>query len=125
MYVILWAWKLYDYVGLIEDNDMSVWLFFKWVLIDFVFLMGLPEMRIPWLELSQTTVLGVWAFHSITNWLLMFNIGLPWQPWLVGFLKIFYDREISVSEHSVKVSSILHNHSLIMGRQIINILPEG
>ncbi|KAL9946954.1 hypothetical protein D7B24_000761 [Verticillium nonalfalfae] len=125
VYVILWAWKLYDYVGLIEDNDMSVWLFFKWVLIDFVFLMGLPEMRIPWLELSQTTVLSVWAFHSITNWLLMFNIGLPWQPWLIGFLKIFYDREISVSEHSVKVSSILHNHSLIMGRQIINILPEG
>ncbi|KAM0322432.1 hypothetical protein ACHAQA_009499 [Verticillium albo-atrum] len=125
LYVVLWAWKFYDYVGLIEDNDMSVWLFFKWVLIDFVFLMGIPEMRIPWLELSQSTVLSVWAFHSITNWLLMFNIGLPWQPWLVGFLKVFYDREISVSEHSVKVSSILHNHSLIMGRQIINILPEG
>jgi hypothetical protein len=50
---------------------------------------------------------------------------IPLQPWLIGFLKVFYDREISVSEQSVKVSSILHNHSLIMGRQIINILPEG
>jgi nucleoporin POM152 len=38
---------------------------------------------------------------------------------------MFYDRELAVSEHSVKVSSILQNHSLIMGKQIINILPEG
>lgn len=36
-----------------------------------------------------------------------------------------YEREISISEHNVKVSSILNNHSLIMGKQIINILPEG
>lgn len=40
-------------------------------------------------------------------------------------LKVFYDRELSISEHRVKVSSILQNHSLIMGKQIINILPEG
>lgn len=30
-----------------------------------------------------------------------------------------------MSEHNVKISSILNNHSLIMGKQIINILPEG
>ena len=39
--------------------------------------------------------------------------------------KIFYDKELSVSEQKVTVSRILHNHSLIMGKQIINILPEG
>lgn len=43
----------------------------------------------------------------------------------MAFIKVLYDRELSVSEHNVKVSSILNNHSLIMGRQIINILPEG
>lgn len=36
-----------------------------------------------------------------------------------------YDRELSISEHRVKASDILHNSSLIMGRQIINVLPEG
>jgi nucleoporin POM152 len=50
---------------------------------------------------------------------------LPWQSVLLGFVKVLYDREISVSEHNVKVSNILNNHSLIMGKQIINILPEG
>lgn len=40
-------------------------------------------------------------------------------------LKVFYDRELAISEHNVKLSNILHNSSLIMGRQIINILPEG
>lgn len=44
---------------------------------------------------------------------------------MLGFVKVFYDRELAISEHSVKVSSIIHNSSLIMGRQVINILPEG
>jgi nucleoporin POM152 len=37
----------------------------------------------------------------------------------------FFDKEMAISEHSVRVSNILHNSSLIMGKQIINILPEG
>lgn len=143
VYIVLWAWKLFDYVRLVENDASSVGLFLKWVLLDMVFLVGLPELRIPWLELSQSTVWTLWAAHSFLDWLFMFNIGvcvlrpplakaevadsrqIPLQPWLIGFLKVFYDREISISEQSVKVSSILHNHSLIMGRQIINILPEG
>lgn len=50
---------------------------------------------------------------------------IPILSWLLAFVKVLYDREISVSEHNVKVSSIINNHSLIMGKQIINILPEG
>lgn len=41
------------------------------------------------------------------------------------FQKVFWDREMALSEHRVKLSSILNNESLIMGKQIINILPEG
>jgi hypothetical protein len=40
-------------------------------------------------------------------------------------VKTNYDRELSVSGHRVKPASILHNSSLIMGKQIINVLPEG
>lgn len=50
---------------------------------------------------------------------------IPVLSWFLAFAKVVYDREISVSEHNVKVSSIINNHSLIMGKQIINILPEG
>ena len=52
-------------------------------------------------------------------------VQFPWQVWILGFFKVFYDRELAISEHNVKVSNILHNSSLIMGRQVINILPEG
>lgn len=44
---------------------------------------------------------------------------------VIAFVKVFYDRELSISEHNVKISNILNNHSLIMGKQVINILPEG
>ncbi|KAF4822186.1 Nucleoporin POM152 [Colletotrichum tropicale] len=125
IYIGLLAWRFYDWIKLVEDNDTSAWLFLKWVFIDFGFLFGLPEMRIPWLELSQPVVMAIFLFHAFFNFMLMFNVPIPLQPWLVGFMKVFYDREVAVSEHTVKVSSILHNHSLIMGRQIINILPEG
>ncbi|KEY67977.1 hypothetical protein S7711_02182, partial [Stachybotrys chartarum IBT 7711] len=125
VYVLLWAWKLYDWLKVVEDGEVSWALFLKWVLIDFAFLFGLPELRIPWLELSQFTVLSAFSAHVILNYFLMFNIPLPWQGFLLGLLKIVYDRELAISESNVRVSNILNNHSLIMGKQIINILPEG
>ncbi|KAH7154863.1 hypothetical protein B0J13DRAFT_544211 [Dactylonectria estremocensis] len=117
--------SLYDWLQVIEDGETSWWLFLKWIFIDFAFLFGIPELRIPWLELSQPVVTTFFSLHLIINYMLMFNIPLPWQTWLLGFVKVLYDRELSVSEHNVKVSNILNNHSLIMGKQIINILPEG
>lgn len=39
--------------------------------------------------------------------------------------KLVYDREIAIQEHNVDPWTVLHNESLILGRQIINILPEG
>ncbi|KAK4161665.1 hypothetical protein QBC43DRAFT_268254 [Cladorrhinum sp. PSN259] len=125
VYLALFAWKLYDWAGVVEENQESFWLWLKWIFIDVAFLYGLPELRIPWLELSQAFVTIAFILHAIFDWMLMFNIGLPWQGMILGFVKVFYDREVAISEHNVKLSSILHNHSLIMGRQIINILPEG
>lgn len=142
-YALLWAWKLYDWLQVVEDGDSSWFLFLKWIFIDFAFLFGVPELRIPWLELSQPVVTTIFSLHLVLNYMLMFNIPvslpnilnsyqqvlidikIPWQSWILGFAKVLYDREISISEHNVKVSTILNNHSLIMGKQIINILPEG
>jgi nucleoporin POM152 len=37
----------------------------------------------------------------------------------------FWDKELTISERSVTPSAVIHNASLILGKQIINILPEG
>ena len=124
-YLALSAWKFYDWAQVVEEDTESFWLFLKWIAIDCAFLFGLPELRIPWLELSQPFVVVAFFLHAVFDWMLMFNIGFPWQTWILGLVKVFYDRELAISEHNVKMSSILHNSSLIMGRQIINILPEG
>lgn len=74
VYVLLWAWKLYDWLQVIEDGDVSWWLFLKWIFIDFGFLFGIPELRIPWLELSQAAVISAFSVHLVINYMLMFNI---------------------------------------------------
>lgn len=50
---------------------------------------------------------------------------IPLQAWLVAFTRLLYDRELAVLERNVKPASVLHNASLILGKQIIHILPEG
>jgi nucleoporin POM152 len=74
VYVLLWAWKLYDWLQVVEDGDSSWFLFLKWIFIDFAYLFGVPELRIPWLELSQPVVTTIFSLHLILNYMLMFNI---------------------------------------------------
>lgn len=38
---------------------------------------------------------------------------------------MLYDREMAISEHRVKPADIINDPSLILGRQIIHVLPEG
>ncbi|KAI0409369.1 putative nuclear pore protein [Xylaria palmicola] len=124
IYIALFAWRLYDYVQ-VQDNGAHAAYFFKWAIIDGIYLFSLPHLRIPWLELSSEFIIAAFLIAVLSDWWLMFNIPLPFQGWLLAVLKVFYDKELAISEHNVKLSNILHNSSLIMGKQIINILPEG
>lgn len=73
-YVALLAWRLYDHHYLQEEETESLWLFMKWVAFDGVFLFGLPELRIPWLEWSSGTMTILFLAHSILDGILMFRI---------------------------------------------------
>ncbi|KAI1438141.1 hypothetical protein GGR50DRAFT_691610 [Xylaria sp. CBS 124048] len=124
IYALLLGWRLYDYV-LVQESGAHASYFFKWAVIDAVYIFSLPHFRIPWLELSSDFVAVAYLMAVFGDWWLMYNIPLPFQGWLLAMLKVFYDKEMAISEHNVKLSNILHNSSLIMGKQIINILPEG
>ncbi|TVY21954.1 Nucleoporin [Lachnellula arida] len=125
VYGLLLVWRLYDWWKLVEEDTHSITLFVKWGFIDLVFLFGVPLLRIPWLEWSETTSFSAYFVHAVINGMLMFRIPLPIEGWLLFLTKTLFDREMSISENSVRPNSILHNSSLIMGKQIINILPEG
>ena len=43
----------------------------------------------------------------------------------MALTRMLYDRELAVSERRVKPGSLMDHASLISGRQIIHILPEG
>lgn len=124
-YLALVGWKMYDHFYLKEEETESLWLFMKWVAFDGIFLFGLPELRIPWLEWSSPTMLLLFLGHALLDAVLMFRIQLPLGAGLAAITKLFYDRELAISGRHVKQSSILHNSSLILGKQIIHILPEG
>ncbi|KIX01137.1 uncharacterized protein Z518_10203 [Rhinocladiella mackenziei CBS 650.93] len=123
-YVGLTAWRLYNSYNVENDLD-STWLFLKWVGIDAAFFVALPAFRIPWLEWSFATTLTLWLLHAVANVFLMYRIPIPVMSWLGALVKVAYDRELSISEHRVKPADILHNSSIILGKQIIHILPEG
>ncbi|KAL8780259.1 MAG: hypothetical protein Q9203_000291 [Teloschistes exilis] len=124
-YLGLTVWRLWDHQRLVSDDSDSLWLFMKWVAIDSVFLYGLPGLKVPWLQWSATTMTILFAVHAIADAVLMFRIPIPVEAWLVAFTRLFYDRELAVSERRVKPATILQNSSLILGKQIIHILPEG
>ncbi|KAE8414691.1 nuclear envelope pore membrane protein [Aspergillus pseudocaelatus] len=123
-YVALNAWRLYESWKASDDLD-ATWLFLKWACIDGVFLFGLQALRIPWLEWAFPTTLAIFLIHVVGNVFLMFRIPIPIGAWVSGIVKLAYDRELSISERSVKPADIIHNASLILGKQIVHILPEG
>lgn len=77
------AWKLYDWVGLMENESASVLLFLKWVFIECLFFFGLPWLRIPWLELTQFTSTVLFCCHAAFDFVLMLNIGVRLRPFLL------------------------------------------
>lgn len=124
-YAVLFAYRLYDFYTLTVDDVESTWLFMKWFAIDGVFLFGLPVMRIPWLEWGPYTVVAIFLVHAVFDGMLMFRIGIPFGALFLAILKIFSDSELAIAERKVSTGKILNSASLILGKQIINILPEG
>ncbi|KAJ5288478.1 Nucleoporin [Penicillium angulare] len=123
-YLLLNAWRIYESWTASDELD-STWLFLKWVSVDGVFLFGLQALRIPWLEWAFPTTLALFLLHVVCNAFLMFQIPIPLGAWFAGLVKVAYDRELSISERKVKPGDIIHNASLILGKQIVHILPEG
>lgn len=125
VYVALWAWRSYDFYTLIVEEDQSLVLCLKWCFIDMLFMFGIPLLEIPWLEWSNGAAFLLFVAHAAIDVMLMFKIGIPVQAWFMGLVGFLWDSELAISERSVKPGAILHNASLILGKQIINILPEG
>lgn len=124
LYILLNSWRVYESWNASDELD-STWLFLKWVTFDGVFLFGLQALRIPWLEWAFPTTLALLLLHVVGNVFLMFRIPLPFGAWLAALVRLAYDRELSISERKVKPGDIIHNASLILGKQIVHILPEG
>ena len=119
------AWRLYDHHLAQTEASEALWLFMKWIVIDSTFIFGLPRLRVPWLQWPPVVTYALFLGLATLDAMLMFDVGIPWQTWLLAASKYFYDRELAVDEVRVKRGSILHNSSLILGRQIVHILPEG
>lgn len=67
----------------------------------------------------------IWIVQLFVNMLMMFRIIPPLMFWVGPIWRIFDSSEQSLSGAKVKVDTILHNSSIILGRQTIHILPDG
>ncbi|EME40183.1 hypothetical protein DOTSEDRAFT_28091 [Dothistroma septosporum NZE10] len=126
IWVALWTWRIYDFTGLQESEEQSLWLFMKWVAMDGIFLFGLPSMRIPWLEWNPATMTLLFLAHAFADGMLMFRVPIPLGAGLAVLWRgVWGAYETAVNEHNVNPNAIMFNESLILGRQVIHILPEG
>lgn len=50
---------------------------------------------------------------------------LPFSAILIAVSKTLYDRELAITEKKVKPADVMRNPSLILGKQVIHVLPEG
>lgn len=107
------------------DETESLWLFMKWLVADLSYLWLLEAAHIPWLEFGPSTQITFFSFHAIMNALLMFRIPIPFLAWLGALTNYLWDSELAISGASVKYSNVVNNPSLILGKQIIHVLPEG
>lgn len=125
-WVALWTWRIYDFSSLQDAEEQSLWLFMKWVAIDGVFLFGLPGLQIPWLEWSSATMTLIFAAHAFADGMLMFRVPIPLGAGLAYLWRgVWGAYETAVNEHNVNPDTIRFNDTLILGRQVIHILPEG
>ncbi|KAK5092233.1 hypothetical protein LTR70_001959 [Exophiala xenobiotica] len=125
-YFLLLAWKLWDYATSSGYSQIdSTFLFFKWSVLDGVYLIALTGLQIPWLEWSFWTWILVWFAHVAADGWLMYNIGFPLASILLSFSKLFYDRELSLSDTRVNAGHLVDGSGILQGKQIINLLPEG
>ena len=85
----------------------------------------LPLLQIPWLDWSFFTFLAVWLLHVGLDFWLMYNLSLPYAAIFLSISKLFYDRELSLSDTRVNPGYLVDPSEIILGRQIINLLPEG
>lgn len=121
----LLAWKLYDWTSTTSYKDESAWLFLKWMVVDAIYILLVSMLQIEWLQWSFATAVSIWIAHASFDWWLMYNLGIPVYPLLVWLGRTIYNREMSLTERRVDPGSIIHNSSIILGKQIINLLPEG
>jgi nucleoporin POM152 len=127
IYGILFAAKFWNWLSLSPgpyDTD-GFWQFMQWLFIDLCFISTVAALRIPWLSWSPATGILILVGHAVFDAMLMFQIGLPFAWVLQGLVKMVWDRELTLSDHSVQPFSLVDPSSLIVGKQVINILPEG
>jgi nucleoporin POM152 len=74
LYGGLLVWCLYDWWGLVEEDTHSIGLFIKWACIFAIFMYGVPQLRIPWLEWSTSTSNLAFIVHAVFVGMLMFRI---------------------------------------------------
>lgn len=128
VFVLLQAWKFYDIARLYAadgDSISELWFCVKWLVLDGCFFGFLPILRIPWLHFAPMFTLCAIATFSVMDIFVSLKYQIPITAFFGAFWKLIYDRELSITERSVKWYDIVNNNSHIQGKYTVYLLPEG
>ena len=133
-FIAIQTYKLYSFSALIWTNDDFA-LLGTFLLLDLLFVVAVSRLRTPRFDYTRSRWIIIFALLASSGWILTggwrvilsITINIPVLGWLANtFINSWSDtfnRQVSISEHRVRLRDIIRPSHHILGQHTIHVLP--
>lgn len=133
--LFLQTYKLYEVVAAFYLDSSSWSLLGSFLLFNLFFVTVASRLRVPRLDFSRAkwtilfTLLGIFDWAACGGWRTLLNLTrwIPVFSWIAQTLfemwSNAFNRELSLSEHRVRLKDLIEPKSHILGQHTIHVLP--
>lgn len=133
-FIAIQTYKLYSFSASIWTNDDFA-LLGTFLLLDLLFVVAVSRLRTPRFDYTRSRWIIIFALLASSDWIitggwrviLSITINIPVLGWLANtFINSWSDtfnRQVSISEHRVRLRDIIRPSHHILGQHTIHVLP--
>lgn len=131
LFVAIQAYKIIDLIARRQASSTAshdhsdIFFVVKFGVIEGLFLLILPVLRIPWLTFTNTITLALILLLTVINLFLSVSSAFNASAIIMGVWKTFFDSELTISGKRVRSRDLFDSQSHLSGRHTVQILPES